>query len=158
MEVIRPEVVDMKYEVHLCEECIRALEDSYPYNIPNEDLEIVKVSIYQCDNTVSGGDRERLTEILNSRNPFFADANKYIAVHTRNGYYKQGNKQSLWGFTNNIEDATQFTNLDTLRTLCDKHLMTAYRIQDIPGMSRHVVEYTGRYSANYKCERSQQDG
>lgn len=137
----------IKYEVHLCKECIRVLEEEhYPYTIPNEELEIVKVSVYQCDNTVYVKESSMYEEAMKSRNPLYTDATEYIACHTRYGYYKQGGKRLDWGFTNNIAEATRFINLELLKTLCNAHHMTAYRIQNIPGMKRYEEEYVGKYS------------
>lgn len=51
-----------KYEVHLCKGCIKDLDEYYPYLVPREDLEIVEVSVEECDNTNLDDYNERLTE------------------------------------------------------------------------------------------------
>ena len=54
-----------KYKVHLCANCIKNLEEYYPYLMPIEHLEITEVSSEECDNNNLDTYNERLA----ARNP-----------------------------------------------------------------------------------------
>ena len=59
--------MDKSYEVHLCRGCIQDLEDYYPYTIPREQLQIVEVTLEECDNFHLDDYNERMRQ----RNPGF---------------------------------------------------------------------------------------
>ncbi len=50
------------WKVHLCKECIKDLDEYYPYNVPREELVITEVSRDECDNTNLEHYNERLQE------------------------------------------------------------------------------------------------
>lgn len=54
-----------KYKVHLCTNCIKDLDEYYPYLMPREQLEITEVSFEDCDNNNIDDYNERLAK----RNP-----------------------------------------------------------------------------------------
>lgn len=57
-----------KYKVHLCPGCIKDLDEYYPYTMPRDQLEIIEVSVEDCDNNNLDNYNERLTK----RNPEWA--------------------------------------------------------------------------------------
>ena len=58
-------IMKSKYKVHLCINCIKSLEEYYPYRMPIEHLEITEVSFEECDNNNLDTYNERLA----TRNP-----------------------------------------------------------------------------------------
>jgi len=58
-----------KYKICLCQGCIDDLNEYYPYLVPQKDLEIIEVSIEDCDNNNLDNYNDRLSE----RNPEWFD-------------------------------------------------------------------------------------
>ncbi len=65
-----------KWKVRLCANCIKDLDDYYPYVVPRDQLDVTEVPESECDNKLLGGYNERLS----TRN---AD---YIATHRKENH------------------------------------------------------------------------
>ena len=55
-----------KYKVHLCDGCMKELENEWVYILPKSDVEIIRVAtVEECDNY----DLDNYIEKLSARNP-----------------------------------------------------------------------------------------
>lgn len=62
------------YEVHLCKGCIKDLEEHYPYLMAREQLTVVEVPYFGCDNTYLGRyTTEQYNKRMAKRNPEWTD-------------------------------------------------------------------------------------
>lgn len=50
-----------KWKVCLCANCIKDLDDYYPYVVPRDQLDITEVPEAECDNKLLDGYNERLS-------------------------------------------------------------------------------------------------